>query len=76
MQGNATKAWAVFLQLQFLPTRLTQQTVVDVAGFLTNEECSFLFLFALGHVLKISAFKNCGFRLSESRIMESGQFPA
>jgi len=76
MQGNAAEARAVFLQLELLPTWLTQQTVIDVAGFLTNEECSFLFLFALGHVLKISAFKNCGFRLSESRIMESGQFPA
>ena len=76
MQSYAAEAWAVFLQLQFLPARFAQQTVIDVAGFLTNEECSFLFLFALGHVLKISAFKNCGFRLSESRIMGSGQFPA
>ena len=50
VQCAATKPWAVLLELQFFTARLADDRVVVVAGFLANQEDSFGFLFALGHV--------------------------
>lgn len=62
MESHAAEARAVFLQLQLFSPWLSQHHVIDVPGFLTNEERRFLFLFALGHgrSLEISVEKNEG----------------
>jgi len=49
VQSHASKTRAVLLELQLLRARTTQQNVVDVARFLTNEERSFFLFLALGH---------------------------
>ncbi len=50
VQCTTTQSWAVLLKLQFFAARLADDRVVVVAGFLANQEDSFGFLFALGHV--------------------------
>jgi hypothetical protein len=49
VQCYSSKTRAVLLQLKLFSPWSSQHHVVDIPGFLTNEECGFLFLFALRH---------------------------
>lgn len=49
VERHSSKTRAILLQLKLFSPGTSQHHVVDIPGFLTNEECGFLFLFALRH---------------------------